>query len=105
MSATMNSFTTEQLDGIYAFALQLGKDAGNMLMEAARSRFNTSGQADQVVVEKDSSVDIVTKTDEGEVVWIVAQVAISKHEKLTIKQTLKLSSRLPSSEDIQTTNF
>lgn len=55
--------TEEELDEIYAFAVQLGKDAGKLLLDAAQSRFN--GENTQEVVEKDSSVDIVTKTDEG----------------------------------------
>ncbi|KAK4038825.1 inositol monophosphatase [Parachaetomium inaequale] len=56
------SLTERELDDIYAFAVQLGKDAGKLLLEAAQSRFN--GENTQEVVEKDSSVDIVTKTDE-----------------------------------------
>lgn len=51
------------LDEIYAFAVQLGKDAGKMLMEAAQLRFDGSSPQD-ALVEKDSSVDIVTQTDE-----------------------------------------
>lgn len=60
--------STQELDEIYAFAVQLGKDAGQMLMTAAESRFgdeNAPGR-EQQSVEKDSSVDIVTQTDEGE---------------------------------------
>ncbi|EAQ83031.1 hypothetical protein CHGG_10849 [Chaetomium globosum CBS 148.51] len=56
------SLTEGELDEIYAFAVQLGKDAGKLLLDAAQSRFN--GENTQEVVEKDSSVDIVTKTDE-----------------------------------------
>lgn len=52
------------LDGIYQFALQLGKDAGRLLQEAAQSRMNGEVQLDEE--EKLNSVDIVTKTDEGE---------------------------------------
>ena len=51
-----------ELDSIFAFAVQLGKDAGHMLLEAAEARYGGSSQ-DQV--EKESAVDIVTKTDEG----------------------------------------
>ena len=61
----MSAINRDQLDEIYAFAVQLGKDAGNMLMDAARSRFGDSGQTEQAIEEKDSAVDIVTKTDEG----------------------------------------
>jgi myo-inositol-1(or 4)-monophosphatase len=59
------SFTEKGLDDIYAFAIQLGKDAGKLLLEAAQLRFNGNGQATQEFSEKDSAVDIVTKTDEG----------------------------------------
>lgn len=54
----------QQMSDIYAFAVQLGKDAGDMLMAAARARIDGqqgSGSYD----EKESSVDIVTKTDNG----------------------------------------
>jgi len=52
------------LDSIYTFAIQLGKDAGRMLQEAAQRRM--SGDDQLVEEEKLNSVDIVTKTDEGE---------------------------------------
>jgi myo-inositol-1(or 4)-monophosphatase len=61
----MAEINETQLGEIYAFAVQLGKDAGNMLMEAAKSRFGDTGQGGQAFTEKDSAVDIVTKTDEG----------------------------------------
>ncbi|KAI6378371.1 hypothetical protein MCOR25_002239 [Pyricularia grisea] len=51
----------KELKEAYDFAVQLGKDAGAMLMDAARARFGTS--AVQKSVEKDSAVDIVTETD------------------------------------------
>lgn len=61
--------TDQELDGIYAFAVQLGKDAGEMLMTAARRRMQgeSSGGTSSTVayVQKENSVDIVTKTDNG----------------------------------------
>lgn len=60
------TLTEQELDEIYAFAVQLGKDAGKLLLDAAQSRFNGNGQAAQEFAEKDSAIDIVTKTDEGE---------------------------------------
>ncbi|KAI8689520.1 Inositol-1-monophosphatase [Fusarium sp. Ph1] len=51
----------QQMSEIYAFAVQLGKDAGDMLMAAARARID--GQHSGSYDEKESSVDIVTKTD------------------------------------------
>lgn len=53
----------EQLDEIYAFAVDLGRKAGELLLESIEKRI---GGSDQSVEEKDSAVDIVTQTDEGE---------------------------------------
>ncbi|KAH8736268.1 inositol monophosphatase [Ilyonectria robusta] len=57
----------KELAEIYAFAVQLGKDAGDMLMAAARRRMDGSGDESSSstvsYVEKENSVDIVTKTD------------------------------------------
>ncbi|EFY96657.1 inositol monophosphatase family protein [Metarhizium robertsii] len=51
-----------QLTEIYAFAKKLGKDAGQMLLDSAWSRIKTPS-SDGNFQEKESSVDIVTKTD------------------------------------------
>lgn len=59
----MADISDAELREIYDFAVQLGKDAGAMLMTAARSRFD-GGDA-QVFTEKENSVDLVTKTDTG----------------------------------------
>jgi myo-inositol-1(or 4)-monophosphatase len=61
----MPGHTDLDIDEIYKFAVQLGKDAGTLLQKAAESRFGLNAHHD-VVQEKDSSVDIVTQTDEGE---------------------------------------
>lgn len=53
------------LDAVYAFAVQLGRDAGAMLMKAAQARFDGAGGGGGRFEEKESAVDIVTKTDEG----------------------------------------
>ena len=53
-----------ELDSIYQFAIQLGKDAGKLLQDAAQRRMSGEEQLDEL--EKLNSVDIVTKTDEGE---------------------------------------
>lgn len=58
----------QTLAEVYAFALQLGKDAGDMLMAAARRRIEggpNPGSSSVAYVEKENSVDIVTKTDNG----------------------------------------
>ncbi|KAK3322051.1 inositol monophosphatase [Apodospora peruviana] len=69
MSSETYDRTSEDLDEIYAFAVQLGKDAGRMLMDAAQSRFQGNGDNRErpvlELVEKENTVDIVTKTDEG----------------------------------------
>lgn len=59
------------LDQIYQFALQLGKDAGKLLQEAAQKRMNGDVQLEEE--EKLNSVDIVTKTDEGELLWVASR--------------------------------
>lgn len=58
--------TEQELTEIHVFAVQLGKDAGKLLLEAARLRISDHGKGAQEYTEKDSAVDIVTKTDEGE---------------------------------------
>ena len=54
--------TQEQLDEIYAFAVDLGRKAGQLLLDSIEKRI---GGGDQSIEEKDSAVDIVTQTDEG----------------------------------------
>ncbi|KID72963.1 Protein qutG [Metarhizium brunneum] len=51
-----------QLTEIYAFAKKLGRDAGQMLLDSAWSRIKTPSSYGNFQ-EKESSVDIVTKTD------------------------------------------
>jgi myo-inositol-1(or 4)-monophosphatase len=62
----MPEISSEELSEIYAFAVQLGKDAGDKLMGFARARWEgRDGSSEQAFEEKDSSVDIVTKADQG----------------------------------------
>ena len=61
----VQELSSAELGEIYAFALQLGKDAGNMLMDFARARWSDPETQVQAFIEKDSAVDIVTKADEG----------------------------------------
>ena len=66
--SSSSKINEEELDEIYAFAIQLGKNAGKLLMNAARSRFGSGGSmTSQEITEKDNSVDIVTKADEGSI--------------------------------------
>lgn len=58
-----SELSQEQLDQIYAFAVDLGRKAGQLLMESVEKRIGDG--VSQAVEEKDSAVDIVTQTDEG----------------------------------------
>ena len=62
----MSEISREELDGIYAFAVQLGKRAGQMLKDAAQLRMNGGGgtKAQDEHVQKANAVDLVTETDE-----------------------------------------
>lgn len=62
----MVELTREELDEIYAFAVQLGKDAGKLLLDAATLRYGDNRPAEAAHVEKANAVDLVTQTDEGE---------------------------------------
>ena len=61
----MASTDDSELEEIYRFAVQLGKDAGSMLQKAAEARFD-GGSSQIAQLEKESAVDIVTQTDEGQ---------------------------------------
>ncbi|KAJ8119545.1 hypothetical protein O1611_g10589 [Lasiodiplodia mahajangana] len=61
----MSEISEQELGEIYDFAVQLGKDAGQLLMDFARARWGERGSGEQLFSEKDNAVDIVTKTDEG----------------------------------------
>jgi len=52
----------EELDAIYVFAIQLARDAGDMLMSGVTSR--REGASLEIDI-KENAVDIVTKTDKG----------------------------------------
>lgn len=58
--------TDKELEEIYSFAVQLGKDAGKILMDRAQLRMTGPVQKEeQKFVEKENAVDIVTQTDTG----------------------------------------
>jgi myo-inositol-1(or 4)-monophosphatase len=63
----MASLSQEELDDLYAFAVDLGKRAGQMLTDAAQIRIDGgSAASDQKEhVQKENAVDLVTETDEG----------------------------------------
>ncbi|GKT41351.1 protein qutG [Colletotrichum spaethianum] len=70
----MADISDAELREIYDFAVQLGKEAGDLLMTAAKSRWGTGGQQ-QAFTEKDNSVDLVTKTDTEVEAFIRTSVA------------------------------
>ncbi|KAM0271877.1 hypothetical protein ACHAQH_008940 [Verticillium albo-atrum] len=60
----MADISDAELHEIYEFAVQLGKDAGDLLMTFAMARFTGGAQGEQAFEEKDNAVDIVTKVDQ-----------------------------------------
>lgn len=67
----MSAIGETELEEIYAFAIQLGKEAGDLLLAAADLRMQGDGRKEQTSVEKASSVDLVTQTDEGKLQFFV----------------------------------
>ncbi|KAF2725010.1 inositol monophosphatase [Polychaeton citri CBS 116435] len=63
------------LDAVYSFAVQLGKDAGSMLLNAAQARYGSSGYH-YSIEQKTSEVDIVTQTDQDVEAFIKHQIAM-----------------------------
>ncbi|KAI8942404.1 hypothetical protein NX059_000478 [Plenodomus lindquistii] len=64
----MVEISREELDGIYAFAVEMGKQAGKMLMDVAQLRItggNGATEAQKEHVQKENAVDLVTETDEN----------------------------------------
>jgi len=61
----MSSLSTEELGEIYAFAIELGKNAGKILLDAAKLRYGPNTSREEEHVEKLNAVDLVTQTDEG----------------------------------------
>lgn len=59
------TFSQHEYDEIYAFAIDLGRKAGKMLMERVDQRIDNANGFSQTFEEKENSVDIVTQTDEG----------------------------------------
>lgn len=56
------------LDEIYEFAIQIGKEAGGMLQRAAEARFG--GSVESKHIEKENAVDLVTQTDIGKFCFV-----------------------------------
>jgi myo-inositol-1(or 4)-monophosphatase len=60
----MTHIGREELQQIYHFAIQLGRDAGKILLEGIEKR-RFGGDSSTNDVEKLNAVDIVTQTDNG----------------------------------------
>ena len=60
----VGQLSRDELDEIYAFAVDLGRKAGDLLMERVEERI-AGGNGPQTFEEKENAVDIVTQTDEG----------------------------------------
>lgn len=72
----MSELSQEELDEIYAFAVNLGKEAGRMLLNAAKLRFGNNKREENAHVEKDNAVDLVTQTDEDVEAYIKSQITL-----------------------------
>lgn len=60
----MRTLAQVEIEEIYTYAVQLGKDAGQLLLEGVKAR--TEGDSSLgTVIEKENAVDIVTQIDEG----------------------------------------
>ncbi|KAF2473469.1 inositol monophosphatase [Lindgomyces ingoldianus] len=64
----------DYLDEIYAFAVELGKQAGKMLLDGAKLRMGGGGPEEKGHVQKENAVDLVTQTDEDVEAFIKGEV-------------------------------
>jgi myo-inositol-1(or 4)-monophosphatase len=71
----MASLKGEELDEIYAFAIELGKQAGKILLDAAKLRYGPAASRTENHVEKLNAVDLVTQTDEDVEAFIKDSIA------------------------------
>lgn len=63
----MTDISATELSEIYQFAIQLGKDAGKILLDGLERRRLGEDEPEEMV-EKVNAVDIVTKTDHGNLI-------------------------------------
>jgi myo-inositol-1(or 4)-monophosphatase len=66
----MAQISSDELEQIFSFAIDLGKKAGSILLQATEKRmrnasYSTTYTEELNIAEKDNQVDIVTQTDEG----------------------------------------
>ncbi|PGH23355.1 protein qutG [Polytolypa hystricis UAMH7299] len=77
MTHTSSPVSSAELDEIYAFAIDLGKRAGKLLLDTVEKRIDGGSAGDSALLaseEKDSSVDIVTQTDEDVEAFIRTEI-------------------------------
>ncbi|ORY10433.1 inositol monophosphatase [Clohesyomyces aquaticus] len=67
-------FSREELGDIYAFAVELGKQAGQMLLDAAKLRMGDGSKEEKEHVQKENAVDLVTETDEDVEAFIKGRI-------------------------------
>jgi myo-inositol-1(or 4)-monophosphatase len=72
----MTTLSQNELDDIYAFAVDLGKKAGQMLVDAAQIRIDggSASTEEKEHVQKENAVDLVTETDENVEAFIKRQI-------------------------------
>ncbi|KAF2653276.1 inositol monophosphatase [Lophiostoma macrostomum CBS 122681] len=72
----MAEISRSELDEIYDFAVQLGQDAGQMLLDAAKLRMGdgAASKEQKEHIEKENAVDLVTETDEDVEAYIKSQI-------------------------------
>ncbi|KAJ9649708.1 hypothetical protein H2199_000487 [Coniosporium tulheliwenetii] len=71
----MPQLNCEELDDIYAFAINLGKSAGKILLDAAKLRYGDDRPEERAHIEKENAVDLVTQTDEDVEAYVKSQIA------------------------------
>lgn len=97
----MPKLSQEELDVIYAFAVDLGKKAGQMLTDAAQIRIdggNATGEQKEHV-QKENAVDLVTETDENVEAFIKRQISEKyPSHKYAMPSHIEMHHRLPGSD-------
>jgi myo-inositol-1(or 4)-monophosphatase len=81
MASSAPPLDETELDAIHAFAVNLAKDAGQMLLAAVQARSSTSPAGRVCHVEKESAVDLVTQTDDGESCFYLSFFGVLRPER------------------------
>lgn len=72
----MTTLSQKELDEIYVFAVDVGKNAGQMLIDAAQIRVDGGNGTEEQKehVQKENAVDLVTETDENVEAYIKQRI-------------------------------